>query len=39
MVLLWNSIEWDAVVVIFLIEIMVLIPFQVFLMFFQLFSK
>ena len=39
MVFLLNSTEWGTVTVIFLIEIIVLIPFQVFLMLFQLFSK
>ena len=39
MVVLINSIEWGTVVVILLIEIIVLIPFQVFLLLFQLFSK
>ena len=38
-VLLLNAIEWGAAVVIFSIEIIVLIHFQVFLMLFQLFSK
>ena len=39
MVLLLNSVEWGTVAVIFLIKIIVLIPFQVSLMIFQLFSK
>ena len=38
-VLLLNANEWGAAVVIFSIEIIVLIHFQVFLMLFQLFSK
>ena len=39
MVLLLNSTEWGTVAVIFLIVIIVLIPFQVFLMLLQLFWK
>ena len=39
MVLMLNAIEWGIVVVIYLIEIIVLIPFQVFLILFLLLSK